>query len=107
MTRFEASSSAAHADGDADERGQQVHPGGQQRAERQDEHQDGDGDADELGRADLHAGGAEGVAADGHLQPGVLRRSRGLLQRVEGAVVEALAGHVEARPSRARPAGPG
>ena len=75
----------AHADADADDRRQQVHPGGEQRAEGQHEHEDRDDDADELGGADRDAGGAEGVAADGDLQAGVLGRGGGLLQGVEAA----------------------
>ena len=40
-------------------------------------------DADELGGADRDAGGAEGVAADGDLEAGVLGGRGGLLERVE------------------------
>jgi hypothetical protein len=78
----------AHADRDADDRRQQVHPGREQRAEGEDQDEDGDGDTDELRRADGDAGGPEGVAADGDLEPGIGGGGRGPLESVEARRVD-------------------
>src|SRR5690606_23349593 len=77
---------ARDADADTDERGEQRQPGGEQRAEGDDEDDRGDGDADDLRGAGLRDG-LEGVTADLDGQAGLAGVLGGGLQGLAGGLL--------------------
>ncbi len=87
---------AAHGDGHAQERGDDGHAGGEQRAERHGQHHQGDEHADPLGRRDLHGLVGEDLTAEVDVERRRLGQGPGgVLEVVDGRVLEPVQRHVE------------